>query len=129
MCRSSNSAIRYAHGSKQRVAQGLEWLGYRLPNTSAIERRNGTARRMNAHQVCKSLTFSRRAETKLALGWWGVMVYNWCRPHRSLRQRLAQPMGKKASATLACYGARIGYSALFNQGHLAHSHLYSAAVR
>jgi len=89
--------IRYAHGSQARVHQMLDRLGYNKPNTSAIERRNGTARRMSAHQVRRSLAFSRRPETKLALGWWGLTVYNWCRPHRSLRLTLAQPQGKKSS--------------------------------
>ncbi len=89
--------IRYTHGSQKRVHQMLDNLGYTLPNTSAIERRNGTARRMSAHQVRKSLAFSRRTDTKLALGWWGVTVYNWSRPHRSLRLPLETPHGKKSS--------------------------------
>jgi IS1 family transposase len=90
--------IRYAHGSQRWVQRVLEQLGYTTPNTSAIERRNGTARRMNAHQVRRSLAFSRRDDTKIALGWWGLTVYNWCRPHRSLRLPLAQPQGKKSSS-------------------------------
>src|SRR5581483_7777893 len=90
--------IRYAHGSQRCVQRVLEQLGYTTPNTSAIERRNGTARRMNAHQVRRSLAFSRRDDTKIALGWWGLTIYNWCRPHRSLRLRLAQPQGKKSSS-------------------------------
>jgi IS1 family transposase len=89
--------IRYAHGSRSLVYQVLAQLGHTTPNTSTIERRNGTARRMSAHQVRRSLAFSRRPETKLALGWWGVTVYNWCRPHRSLRSPLAEPQGKKSS--------------------------------
>jgi len=89
--------IRYAHGSQTLVNQMLERLGYHIPNTSAIERRNGTARRMSAHQVRRSLAFSRRPETKLALGWWAVTVYYWCRPHRSLRLALELPLGKKSS--------------------------------
>jgi IS1 family transposase/transposase-like protein len=88
--------IRYAHGSMRCVQRVIEQLGYTTPNTSAIERRNGTARRMNAHQVRRSLAFSRRDDTKLALGWWGLTVYNWSRPHRSLRLRFAQPQGKKS---------------------------------
>jgi IS1 family transposase len=88
--------IRHAHGSQKRVTQALAKLGYQVANTSAIERRNGTARTMCAYQVRKSLAFARRTDTKLALGWWGVTVYNWCRSHRSLRQLLAQPMGKKS---------------------------------
>lgn len=90
--------IRYAHGSRTRVHQALYTLGYAKPNTSAIERRNGTARRMSAHQVRKSLAFSRRPDTKLALGWWGVTVYHWCHPHRSLRSPLPEPQGKKSSS-------------------------------
>jgi len=90
--------IHYAHGSRRCVQRVLEQLGYHTPNTSAIERRNGTARRMNAHQVRRSLAFSRRDDTKIALGWWGLTVYNWCRPHRSLRLPLAESEGKKSSS-------------------------------
>jgi IS1 family transposase/transposase-like protein len=91
--------IGYTHGSQKRVLQTLAALGHHRPNTSIIERRNATARRMSAHQVRKSLAFSRRPETKTALGWWGVTVYNWCRSHRSLRQPLAEPQGKKSSSS------------------------------
>lgn len=90
--------IRYAHGSMCCVQRVLEQLGYTIPNTSAIERRNGTARRMSAHQVRRSLAFSRRDDTKIALGWWALTVYNWSRPHRSLRLRLTQPQHKKSSS-------------------------------
>src|SRR5215813_9153629 len=90
--------IRYTHGSQRCVQNVLEQLGYTTPNTSAIERRNGTARRMNAHQVRRSLAFSRHDDTKPALGWWGLTVYNWCRPHRSLRVSLTHPLDKKSSS-------------------------------
>ena len=92
-----NTEIRYAHGSRALVHRVLAHLGHTTPNTSTIERRNGTARRMSAHQVRRSLAFARRPDTKLALSWWGVTVYNWCRPHRSLRSPLAEPQGKKSS--------------------------------
>jgi IS1 family transposase len=98
--------IRYTHGSRVCAHQLLYRLGYLQPNTSAIERRNGTARRMSAHQVRRSLAFSRRPDTKLALGWWGVTVYNWCRPHRSLRLPLPAPQGKKVPAPIARAGPR-----------------------
>lgn len=91
-------SIRYTHGSRKRVAQVLPELGYTQPNTSAIERRNATARRLGVYQVRKSIAFARRPDTKLALGWWGVTVYNWCRPHRALRLPLAAPQGKKSSS-------------------------------
>lgn len=87
--------IRYTHGSQRCVQQGLDRLGYTTPNTSAIEPRNDTARRMSAHLVHKSLAFSRRPETKLALGWWGLTVYNCFRPHRSLPLALPEPFAKK----------------------------------
>ncbi len=97
--------IRYAHGSQRYVQLVLDQLGYTTPNTSAIERRNGTARRMSAHQVSRSLAFARRDDTKVALGWWGLTVYNWCRPHRSLRLSLAESEGKKVRASHPSYGA------------------------
>lgn len=89
--------VRYTHGSKKRIAQALIELGYHLPNTSAIERRNGTARLMSKAQIRKTLAFAKREDQKTALGWWGVTVYNWCRPHRSLRCPLPEPQGKKKS--------------------------------
>jgi IS1 family transposase/transposase-like protein len=88
--------IRYTHGSRKRINRALAQLGYRVPNTSAIERRNGTARLMSVAQVRKTLAFAKREDQKTALGWWGLTVYNWCRPHRSLRCPLSSPQGKKS---------------------------------
>jgi len=88
--------IRYTHGSKKRINQALNDLGYKVPNTSAIERRNGTARLMSKAQVRKTLAFSKREDQKTALGWWSMTVYNWCRAHRSLRCLLPEPQGKKS---------------------------------
>jgi len=97
-------AIRYTHGSRKCAQQALDVLGYHQPNTSAIERRNATARRMAVYQVRKSLAFARRAAVKSAVGWWGVTVYNWCRPGalwaRTLRSPLAHPTGKKSSCNV-----------------------------
>jgi hypothetical protein len=76
---------RVAHGSWKRVQRELERLGYKEPNLSAIERQNGTSRRMNAYLVRKSLAFGRREESREALGWWSTVVYNFCRPQRGLR--------------------------------------------
>jgi IS1 family transposase/transposase-like protein len=87
--------IRYAHGSQTRIEQALKVMGCNVPNTSAIERRNGTARLMSAAQHRKTLNFAKRSDSKLDMGWWAVTVYNWCRAHHSLRQRLAEPVGKK----------------------------------
>ncbi len=89
--------IRYTHGSQKRIEQALQELGHNVPNTSAIERRNGTARSMSKAQVRKTLAFAKREEEKIALGWWTTTVYNWCREHRSLREKLPNPQGKKST--------------------------------
>lgn len=87
--------IHKAHGSWSRVNQALEQLGYNQPNTSTVERFNGTARRMNAHQVRRSSAFAHCRRTREAMAWWSATVYNWVRIHRSLKQRLEQPEGSK----------------------------------
>lgn len=87
--------LHKAHGSWRRINEGLEALGYNQPNTSAVERFNATARRMNPHQVRRSLAFAHRPKTREALAWLSGCVYNWVREHRSLRQRLDAPQGKR----------------------------------
>ncbi|MCK6579870.1 MAG: IS1 transposase, partial [Anaerolineae bacterium] len=89
--------VRFAHGSQKCAHAGLERLGYARFNTSAIERRNGTARRMVAYQVRRSSAFAHRPETKKALGWWALTVYNWSRPHAALPLPLPCPLGKKSA--------------------------------
>jgi len=96
--------VRLAHGSQKFAQQRLSDLGYAQFNTSAIERRNGTARRMSAYQVRRSSAFAHRPERKIALGWWGVTVYNWSRAHRSLRLALPDAEGKKILPLYSCYG-------------------------
>ena len=87
--------IRMAHGYKPRVQQELTRLGYNKANTSAIERRNGTARSMDSYSIRKSIAFARTDQAKTARGVWAMNVYNWVRPHRSLRQPLPIPQGRK----------------------------------
>ena len=90
-----------AHGSSKRVARELSRLGFEKPNTSTIERRNGTARGMDATSVRKSLAFAKTADpanpslTRRVLGAWGVLVYNWARECRSLKRLLPQPKGRQ----------------------------------
>ncbi|MEM7034269.1 MAG: hypothetical protein AAF629_32300 [Chloroflexota bacterium] len=83
--------IHFSHGSKKRIRQVLQRLGYKVPNTSVIERRNGTARPMAATQTRRTLAFAKCPETNLAK----YTVYDWARPHRSLRHRLPEPQGRK----------------------------------
>jgi IS1 family transposase/transposase-like protein len=86
---------RAAHGSWKRVDSELEKLGYEKPNLSAIERENGTSRRMNAYLVRKSLAFARKEESREALGWFSTVVYNFCRPQRGLREPLSRFEGHR----------------------------------
>lgn len=86
--------IRYRHGTRKRIMNELFRLGYHKANTSIIERRNATARMMNSTQQRKTLAFSRHSTAKMALGWWTLTVYNWCRAHRMLRNKVEQYYGK-----------------------------------
>ena len=91
---------RVAHGSWKRVNRELEKLAYNSPNLSVVERQNGTARRMNAYMVRKSLAFGRTEEGREALGWFSSVVYNFCRTQRGLRELLNVPEGRR------CYKQR-----------------------
>ena len=86
---------RVAHGSWKRVEKELEGLGHNKPNLSAIERQNGTSRRMNAYLVRRSLAFGRTEEGREALGWWSTVVYNFCRTQRGLRVPLSSGIGRR----------------------------------
>lgn len=88
-------ATRLAHGSHKRVQRELGRLGYTTPNTSAIERRNATARRMDAFSVRKSLACARTPESRDANGSWAMTVYNWARDNRALRRLLPELVGKR----------------------------------
>jgi IS1 family transposase/ribosomal protein L37AE/L43A len=89
--------IRYRHGTKRRAQDALYNLRHAEPNTAIIERRNGTARCMNAVQRRKTLAFSRHPISKQALGWWTLTVYNWCRENRMLKEPLEKPTDKKST--------------------------------
>lgn len=91
---------RVAHGSHKRVNLELEKLGYDRPNLSVIERQNGTARRMNAYLVRRSLAFGRTERGREALGWFSTVVYNFCRTQRGLRTPLSTFEGRR------CYEQR-----------------------
>lgn len=91
--------IRLSHGSYKRVQRELGRLGYNKANTSAIERRNATARRMDAFNVRKSLAFARTPESRDANGTWAMTVYNWGRECRSLKHLLPEPIGKRRYET------------------------------
>jgi IS1 family transposase/transposase-like protein len=86
---------KVAHGSWKRVEKELKKLGYNKPNLSAIERQNGTSRRMNAYLARRSLAFGRTREGREALGWWSTVVYNFCRTQRGLRVALSSRIERR----------------------------------
>jgi IS1 family transposase len=86
---------RAAHGSWKRIEKELEKLSHSKPNLSAIERQNGTARRMNAYLVRRSLAFGRKTESREALGWFSTVVYNFSRAQRGLRVSLGTSEGRR----------------------------------
>lgn len=86
--------IVYRHGLRRRANEALDRLQHFTPNTSVIERRHATARSMNAFQVRETLGFARHALNKVALGWWTLTLYNWCRPQRILKRPLRMPSDK-----------------------------------
>ncbi len=86
---------RLTFGSRKTLKTGLKRLGYTTGNTSAIERFNGTNRGMNAFQVRKGLSFARRVESRVVMGWLVACVYNWCRMNRAVRVKLEKPVGKR----------------------------------
>jgi IS1 family transposase len=111
--------IRYAHSSPRGVQPVLDRLGYTTPNTSAIERRNGTARRMSAHQVRRALAFARRDDTQIALGWWDLTVSS----ASFAALAFGSTPGKKGRAAHSADGAGPYRPHLVSSEHSAHTRL------
>ena len=56
-------------------------------NTTFIERFHATVRQHNSRKARKVYTFSKDREQHLAMSWFAVAYYNFCRPHLGLRLR------------------------------------------
>ena len=54
-------------------------------NTSFVERFNSTVRQHNSRKARKVYTFSKDIEQHVAMSWFAVAYYNFCRPHLGLR--------------------------------------------
>jgi hypothetical protein len=72
---------------KARLAHVLSLLGYKQINTSVVERHNGTSRLRNQRKVRKTLAFSKVNRYHRWMSWLAVGLYNFCRPHSSLKSR------------------------------------------
>src|SRR5262249_10751549 len=75
--------VRGVHG-KARLKHVLYLLGYKVINTSAVERHNGTSRLRNQRKVRKTLAFSKATRYHRWMSWLAGGLYNFCRPHSSL---------------------------------------------
>ena len=89
--------VRVVHG-KARLKHVLYLLGYKVINTSAVERHNGTSRLRNQRKVRKTLAFSKATRYHRWMSWLAVGLYNFCHAHRSLKIQ--------HEATGLCIGAR-----------------------
>lgn len=76
--------VRVVHG-KARLKHILYLLGYKQINTSVVERHHGTSRLRNQRQVRKTLAFSKACRDHRWMSWLSVGLYNFYRPHGSLR--------------------------------------------
>jgi hypothetical protein len=82
--------VRVVHG-KARLKHVLYLLGYKVINTSAVERYNGTSRLRNQRKVRKTLAFFKATWYHRWMSWPAVGLYNFCHAHSSLKiQREAQ---------------------------------------
>ena len=77
--------VEVIFGEPERV---LKTLG---KHTAYIERSQLTSRQMNGRLVRKTLSFSKAYRGLHSSCVWEDAVYNWVRPHRSLRQRSSAP--------------------------------------
>ena len=87
--------IKYTHGVRSRIDQELAKLEHNVPNTSAVERQNGTARQQTAHMHRKGLSFAHKKVTRTGLAELVRLDYNWVKTCRSLKVALSEQIGRK----------------------------------
>jgi IS1 family transposase len=78
--------VRVVHG-KARLKHVLYLLGYKVINTSVVERHNGTSRLRNQRKVRKTLAFSKAQRYHRWMSWGAVGLYNFCHAHSSLKSQ------------------------------------------
>ena len=92
--------VRAVH-EKARLTPVLYLLGYKHINTSVVERHNGTSRLRNQRKVRKTLAFSKAKRYHGWMSWLSVGLYNFCRPHSSLRIKHETRMTPRSPALAA----------------------------
>lgn len=92
--------VRAVHG-KTRLTHVLYLRGYKHINTSVVERHNGTSRLRNQRKVRKTLAFSKAKRYHGWMRWLSVGLYNFCRPHSSLKIKHETRMTPRSPALAA----------------------------
>ena len=92
--------VRIVHG-KARLKHVLYLLGYKVINTSAVERHNGTSRLRNQRKVRKTLAFSKATRYHRWMSWLAVGLDNFCRTHRSLKLQHEAQVAQQSPAMAA----------------------------
>jgi IS1 family transposase len=86
---------------KGKLEATLAKLGFKKVNTSAVERYNGTSRQRDRRKARKTLAFSRESRYHRWMSWLSVTLYNFCRSHRSLKQRRDEEVHHRSPAVAA----------------------------
>jgi IS1 family transposase len=92
--------VRVVYG-KARLQHVLYLLGYKQINTSVVERHNGTSRLRNQRKVRKTLAFSKASRYHRWMSWLSVGLYNFCRPHSSLKIKQESQITQRSPAMAA----------------------------
>jgi hypothetical protein len=92
--------VRVVHG-KARLKQVLYLLGYKVINTSGVERHHGTSRLRNQRKVRKTLAFSKATRYHRWMSWVAAGLYNFCHAHRSLKIQSAAQVVHRSPAMAA----------------------------
>ena len=93
-------AVRAIHG-KAPLAYVRYLLGYKQINTRVVERHNGASRLRNQRKVRKTLAFSKARRYHGWMSWLSVGLYNFCRPHSSLKIKQADQVAHRSPAMAA----------------------------
>ena len=86
---------------KARLMHVVYLLGYTHINTSVVERHNGTSRLRNQRKVRKTLAFSKATRYHRWMSWLSMGLYNFCRPHGSLKIKHETRMTPRSPALAA----------------------------
>ena len=72
---------------KARLKHVLYLLGYKVINTSVVERHNGTSRWRKQRKVRKTLACSKATRYPRWMRWLAAGLYNFCHAHRSVQSK------------------------------------------